>query len=439
MGTKAKKIVLLVGDIIVLWGALALTLLIRYGQVEFMSQMGTHWPRFIFIFIVFVITIYINQLYDVNILAISGRFLRQTINTIVAAGLISVIYFYISISSEISPKTNLAIFIVIFLALFYLWRLAMQSLGRSLPLEGLAIIGHNQKSELLKNELARNPGAGYRLEAIIEQENNFSELAAQVVAGKIKNIVICNGFDPKKTGAFLLSLLPHKISVFNYPDFYETLTGKIPVEAINTDWFLENLKEGRRHYFQATKRLLDLSMAILIFICSLPLWPLIALAIKWESKGPIFFKQARLGRQGARFQIIKFRTMKTENNNQAQTEVGDKRITRLGDFLRKTRLDELPQTLNIIKGEMSFIGPRPERPELADKLEESIPFYNTRLIVKPGLTGWDQVSGEYHSPSHEDTLKKLQNDLFYIKNRSMFLDFVIALKTVATVFGRGGR
>ena len=131
--------------------------------------------------------------------------------------------------------------------------------------------------------------------------------------------------------------------------------------------------------------------------------------------------------------------MKTENNNQAQTEVGDARITKLGNFLRKTRLDELPQTINIIKGEMSFIGPRPERPELADKLEESIPFYNTRLIVKPGLTGWDQVSGEYHSPSYEDTLKKLQNDLFYIKNRSLFLDFVIFLKTIATVFGRGGR
>jgi lipopolysaccharide/colanic/teichoic acid biosynthesis glycosyltransferase len=131
--------------------------------------------------------------------------------------------------------------------------------------------------------------------------------------------------------------------------------------------------------------------------------------------------------------------MRQENNNQELTTLGDKRITRLGNFLRKTRLDELPQTINIIKGEMSFIGPRPERPELVAELEEAIPFYNMRLIVKPGLTGWDQVSGEYHSPSKEDTLKKLQNDLFYIKNRSLFLDFVIFLKTIATVFGRGGR
>ncbi len=131
--------------------------------------------------------------------------------------------------------------------------------------------------------------------------------------------------------------------------------------------------------------------------------------------------------------------MRQENNNQELTTLGDKRITRLGNFLRKTRLDELPQTINIIKGEMSFIGPRPERPELVAELEEAIPFFNMRLIVMPGLTGWDQVSGEYHSPSKEDTLKKLQNDLFYIKNRSLFLDFVIFLKTIATVFGRGGR
>ena len=230
-----------------------------------------------------------------------------------------------------------------------------------------------------------------------------------------------------------------QVSVLSYPDFYQILTGKIPVEAIGANWFLDNLKEGGKNYFQAFKRMIDLLAAVFIFSVSFIFWPLIALAIKLESRGPIFFCQERLGRQGRRFTIIKFRTMRQENNNQELTTLGDKRITRLGNFLRKTRLDELPQTINIIKGEMSFIGPRPERPELVAELEEAIPFYNMRLIVKPGLTGWDQVSGEYHSPSKEDTLKKLQNDLFYIKNRSLFLDFVIFLKTIATVFGRGGR
>jgi len=439
MDAKTKKLILLLGDLLILGGALALTLLIRYPQNDFANQMSTHLPRFIFIFIIFISTIYINGLYDLNIHANSRKFLSQTFNTIIAAGLISIIYFYISISSEITPRTNLVIFLGLFLALFYSWRLLNGKISKSIAKSGLAIIGENETSQHLKEELIKNVGAGYHLELTVKNEAGFPELASQVVAGKIKTIVLCDNFNSKETGTFLLSLLPLQVSVLSYPDFYEILTGKIPVEAIGANWFLDNLKEGGKNYFQAFKRMIDLLAAVFIFSVSFIFWPLIALAIKLESRGPIFFCQERLGRQGRRFTIIKFRTMRQENNNQELTTLDDKRITRLGNFLRKTRLDELPQTINIIKGEMSFIGPRPERPELVAELEEAIPFYNMRLIVKPGLTGWDQVSGEYHSPSKEDTLKKLQNDLFYIKNRSLFLDFVIFLKTIATVFGRGGR
>lgn len=131
--------------------------------------------------------------------------------------------------------------------------------------------------------------------------------------------------------------------------------------------------------------------------------------------------------------------MKTEGNDGTPTKEGDKRVTSFGNFLRKTRLDEIPQVLNILKGEMSFIGPRPERPEIVSDLEHQIPFYKTRLLIKPGITGWDQVSGVYHSPSLEDTLEKLQYDLFYLKHRSLYLDLAIILKTIATVITRKGR
>jgi len=131
--------------------------------------------------------------------------------------------------------------------------------------------------------------------------------------------------------------------------------------------------------------------------------------------------------------------MRTEGNDHAPTADADKRITAFGNFLRKTRLDEVPQVINIIKGEMSFVGPRPERPELIAELEKQIPFYRERMLVKPGITGVDQTSGEYHSPSYEDTLKKLQYDLFYIKNRSLYLDIAILLKTIRTVLSRGGK
>lgn len=131
--------------------------------------------------------------------------------------------------------------------------------------------------------------------------------------------------------------------------------------------------------------------------------------------------------------------MREDGNNRSMTIEGDKRITKFGSFLRKTRLDEIPQILNIIKGEMSFIGPRPERPEIVSDLEYQIPFYKTRLLIKPGITGWDQVSGKYHSPSLEDTLEKLQYDLFYLKHRSFYLDLIITLKTIATMLSREGR
>jgi exopolysaccharide biosynthesis polyprenyl glycosylphosphotransferase len=439
MTSRQKKTILLLGDVIALVGALALTMLIRYGTSFFNLQFTIHLPRFAFIFLVFIVSLYINQLYDLNLKVRSSTFLRRTINTLVSAGLVSIIYFYLSISSDISPKTNLAIFIVFFLFFFSVWRFTFQAFSSLKAKNGLAIIGDNEKTKVVISEIQKNPGAGYSLEMVIKTRDQFSELARRITASEIKTVVLCDDFDPKTTGPFLLSLLPYQISVANYPDFYEDITHKIPVEALGTEWFLENLKEGNRAYFQFIKRVIDVSLSGFILIITLPLWAVIATAIRLESDGPVFFKQVRLGRQGKKFVIYKFRTMKTENNDESMTKEKDDRITTIGHFLRKTRLDELPQTINILKGEMSFIGPRPERPELASELEESVPFYNVRLIVKPGLSGLDQVSGEYHSPSRSDTLKKLQHDLFYIKNRSVYLDSVIALKTIATVFKGYGR
>jgi lipopolysaccharide/colanic/teichoic acid biosynthesis glycosyltransferase len=147
----------------------------------------------------------------------------------------------------------------------------------------------------------------------------------------------------------------------------------------------------------------------------------------------------RLGRKNKIFKMYKFRSMREENNQRTMTVQNDPRITRFGSFMRKTRIDEIPQVMNILKGDMSFVGPRPERPELAEKLAEKIPFLNERTLVKPGITGWDQISGHYHSPSVEDSLEKIQYDLFYIKNRSIYLDLSIILKTVATILLKQGR
>ena len=163
--------------------------------------------------------------------------------------------------------------------------------------------------------------------------------------------------------------------------------------------------------------------------------PFVALAIYLESPGPIFYSQGRVGRAGRTFQLIKLRSMvpDAEQDGQARwAEEKDKRVTRVGRFLRRTRLDELPQCLNVLRGEMSLIGPRPERPEFVTRLQKRIPFYRSRLAVRPGLTGWAQVNYHYGS-SVEDALVKLQYDLYYIKHKSLYLDLLILLKTIGVV------
>jgi len=441
MLTKIKKLLIFLGDIIFLNIALWLMLAWRYPQAEVAERWSEHWPHFLIIFLIWLLLFYINNLYNLNLKALSSKFLRLLINTTILASLLSTFYFYLNVQSAIAPKTNLAVFILIFIGLFYLWRLIYQALDRSLlPKNNLAIIGYNSASEKLIQELKNNPGSGYQTALVFKGIEEISNLKELVQEKNIRAIVVCDDFGKSEAlREALFGCLAYQTTFFNYPDFYELITGKIPVESIGPSWFLNNLNEGQKNYFNFLKRLFDFSFALSIFIISLPLWPIIFLLVKLSSRGPIFFRQIRLGRNERPFRIIKFRTMRVAGNDGAPTAANDRRVTKLGGFLRKTRLDELPQVINILKGEMSFIGPRPERPEIAAELEKQIPFYKTRLLIKPGLTGWDQISGKYHSPSPADTLEKLQYDLFYLKQRSLYLDLTITLRTLATIFSRAGR
>ena len=192
-------------------------------------------------------------------------------------------------------------------------------------------------------------------------------------------------------------------------------------------------------YKKHFKRIFDFSGAMLLTAALALLVGTIAVIIKAQGSGPVLFRQQRPGKNGKLFTIYKFRTMSCELFK-GEVKLSDvDRTTRFGAFLRKTSLDELPQLFNVLRGEMSFIGPRPERPEYVEELAKEIPFYKTRLLIKPGVSGWDQISGVYHSPSTEDTIEKLQYDLYYLKHRSIYFDLAIFLKTAATVLGRGGR
>jgi len=232
------------------------------------------------------------------------------------------------------------------------------------------------------------------------------------------------------------------VEVIDAPSFYEEVTGKLLIENINPSSFIfcQGLKLNAS--LRVYKRAFDIFFSVIGLFLALAVMPLIALMIKIDSPGPVFFGQIRVGARERRFILYKFRTMRQD----AEDRVGavwarkdDPRITRIGRLLRKTRLDEIPQLYNVFRGDMSFIGPRPERPEFTEKLKEVIPYYSERHCLKPGITGWAQVRYPYGA-SIEDTLEKLRYDLFYIKNVSIFLDLLIILETIKVViFGKGGR
>ncbi len=230
------------------------------------------------------------------------------------------------------------------------------------------------------------------------------------------------------------------IQVEDWPTFYEKATGKILVTSLRPSWliFADGFVKTRRT--EVVKRFLDMSLAFIGLVLALPVMAAVAIAIKLDSRGAVLFRQPRLGQNGSVFILNKFRSMRQDaekNTGPVWAQTRDPRITRIGALLRKTRLDELPQLFNVLVGHMSFIGPRPERPEFVYDLQKAIPFYMERLSVKPGITGWAQVRYPYGA-SVDDALQKLQYDLYYIKNLSLFLDLLILLNTVQVVlFARG--
>jgi len=232
------------------------------------------------------------------------------------------------------------------------------------------------------------------------------------------------------------------IQVMDAPAFYELVQGKLMLESITPGWFIFSSGFRRTSIFSFCKRSVDVVLSLVGLLMTLPVFPLIACAIKLDSPGPIFFRQQRVGMKEKPFMLFKFRSMRQDaeqGTGAVWAGKNDPRVTTLGKFLRNTRIDEIPQLINVLKGEMSFVGPRPERPEFVEKLQQLIPFYSKRHFIKPGLTGWAQVRYPYGA-SVEDAIEKLRYDLYYLKNIGPFLDTLIFFDTIKVVlFGKGVR
>lgn len=441
---KSKKILLLLGDIAILYLALFLSLVIRYLDL---NQAVIQWQEnllpFSLVFLTWLICFFINDFYDLkashNNVAILNKLLRAfIINTAIA---LAVFYFLMPLTSHnIKPQKILIIDLIVAFGLMYFWRWLFFNFIKSKSIaNNILIIGDEPLAQELLKEINSRPQLGYKARA----ENQLPEDLKNYCLQNNINILISarelrGNYEAAKKFFDCISL---GVDVYNINGFYEQVTGRIPVESIDHSWFLENLAENSKKTYEILKRFFDIVIAILGLIITAPFIPIIALIIRLESSGPIIFKQIRTGRNGKPFLAMKFRSMmdNAEKNGAQWATKNDSRVTRFGRIMRKTRLDEIPQLVNILRGEMSFVGPRPERPEFIEMLVKEIPFYQERHLVRPGLAGWAQLKGPSYGGSKEETLEKIKYDLYYIKNRTIFFDLTIILKTARVVLGGKGQ
>ncbi|PIP30105.1 hypothetical protein COU12_00800 [Candidatus Jorgensenbacteria bacterium CG10_big_fil_rev_8_21_14_0_10_54_38] len=432
-----KKVALFLGDVLLLYAALAATLFIRYGAGELSASFAVHVIPFSAIFIAWAFIFYLSDLYHLKSFSNPATLARNLSLAIAIATGFSVVFFYLfSGFFELTPKTNLLIFAAAFFAFDYGWRLGLFHVFTS-GAAGVIVVGNSPRIAEIGKCLDTYPHTGYRIAAVFSDAAalDFDTLTRTIREKQAALLVVQSNLSEKSRVLHLTyRALPLGIAVINFADFYEMIFEKAPLEDLGEQWFIENVST-RRPFYDRAKRLLDVVLGTILAIILSPFMLIALLLIRFTSRGPVIFPQERVGKNGKLFTLYKFRTMRHnagETSWEFWTEAHDSRITPIGKFLRFTHMDEFPQLWNIIRGDISFTGPRPEREELATKYQK-FPYYEMRHVVKPGLTGWAQINYQ-PSASLEEAYEKLKYDLYYVKNRSLFLDLLIIIKTIRHLF-----
>lgn len=442
---RLKIFLLFISDIFILYAALGLALFIRYSIVErdismFYNFIPLHLTPFTIIFVFWLIIFWAAGLYDIVKLRNEEIFYKTLLVAFGINAAIATAFFYLVPYFIIAPKTNLFIDLALTLVLLYLWRQYFNRWARESLRIHLVFLGSNNEVMELKEFLYKNPQLGLRVDGILAPDN-FSELSNLWQTKKFSLIVSAKKFGQGEelTGA-LFEYFKKGVTISDLDKFYETVTKRVPISIIKEVWFFQNISEIERGFYETIKRIFDILLGLIFAVTTILIFPIVAALIKIFDPGPIFYRQTRVGKNGKIFTLIKFRSLPAEKNiYHSMRKPNEETITPFGRFLRKSHWDELPQVWNILKSEMSFIGPRPEKPEFAERLSQEIPFYEMRQLIKPGIAGWAQLHNPNAGPSLKETVEKLQYDLYYIKNRSVFLDLSIVLKTLRILLSGAGK
>lgn len=427
------------GDVIALYAALFAALFIRYGGDFYRQFINAHAIPFTIIFIPWLVIFYIAGLYDLRRLRNNLDFMKTLALALAIDAVIAMLLFYLIPAFGIAPKTNLLIFLFIFMVIEIAWRRLFNraTISGEAP-NNVLFVGDGTVAEEVENVIRENPQLGYTIARSIKRDsiNDHPEILEEAAREQnINMIVVPRHFKREsRLAGILYRLFGKGILIIDIADFYELIMRKIPLVELEEAWFFENVERVARFY-DPLKRAAELIFACALGIILLPFEILIGVIVALTSRGPVIYRQVRIGHNGRPFTLYKFRTMRVdaERDGAQWAAQHDVRATPFGKFLRTSHLDELPQLWNIIKGELSFVGPRPERPEFVTTLKEKIPYYEMRLLVKPGVTGWAQVNHRADL-TLDDVTQKLQYDVYYLKNRSLVLDLAIVLKTIKSIF-----
>jgi sugar transferase (PEP-CTERM system associated) len=450
-----RTLLFVTGESALIYLAILLAAFVRFGSTQ-TSFLSPHvLSRALLIMLICQFCLYYNDLYNSKFITTHSELGLRLIKAIGSASIILACIY--SVVPTLIMGGKIFFLSIFFVVLFVLsWRyLYNWVIEKKIFTEKILILGSDDLARKILSEIKGQTDCGYQVAGVISMNSSSpailsggfpiftwnGQLTEMIDTLFVDKIVVA--VEEKRGSLPIKELLSTKMkgtNVVQGESFYEELTGKILVENINPSWFIFSDGFRKNRKTQVINRLAGLLMASLSLVLTAPIMAIIAIAIKLDSKGPVVFKQKRCGEGGRTFMLYKFRSMienAEEITGPSWAGESDARITRSGRILRKYRLDELPQLFNVLKGDMSFVGPRPERPEFVKGLKEIIPYYMERHNVKPGITGWAQVCYRYGASVH-DAIEKLKYDLFYVKNMSLFMDLAIIFRTMKIVLQKDG-
>jgi len=437
---KREYLILLVGDLCVFITALWLTLALRYVELPSTELFLTHLRPFSLLFAVWAAVFFLAGLYGKHTRIFRSRLTTTILYTQIINMMIAAVFFFLIPSFGLSPKTILLLYLFVSFALIFAWRaLLFTRLPRSKKLRGV-LIAHGPDAKALADEVGKDAQAPFSFDYIVDTSSAPSheiiQHACRVAEEEDVTFLVADFSDKAVSAALPIiydaAFQKNRFALVEAAELYEEVFDRVPLSLIGYEWVLRTVSASR--VYDLVKRLMDITGAIVVGVASLVVYPFVMLAIKLDDGGSIFITQERVGRFQRPIKVYKFRSM-SGNDMGEYGESGKSQltVTRVGRVLRVLRIDELPQLWNVLRGELSLVGPRPELPALAAQYSARIPYYNARYLVSPGLSGWAQLRHDRH-PHHgtdvTETKEKLSYDLYYLKHRSLWLDFFIMLQTV---------